>query len=231
MNIHEYIYTKHQLNQHMLAVLLDPEHPIPFHAGELDAADLILVGGSTGVISPDFIGQIRTLTHRPVVLFPGNPQQFTPQADALLFLSVLSSQDPDLLIGQQIAAADTIHNSGIETLPMGYILIDGGKETSVVRESHSAPIPQSDLTRIVHTALAGQMMGKQLIYLEAGSGAKTPVSIDIIQAVRSVLSIPLIVGGGITTPQAMKAAFRAGADIVVIGNHFEHHPNQLHLFC
>ena len=231
MNILEYIRTKQQMHQHMLAVLLDPEHTIPFAPGQLDAADLILVGGSTGGISPDFIGQIRSLTRRPVVLFPGNPQQFTPQADALLFLSVLSSRNADLLVGQQIAAAATIQASGIETIPMGYILIDGGKDTAVLRASHSTPLSQSDIPTIVSTALAGQMMGKQLIYLEAGSGAKTPVSIDIIRAVRSVLSIPLIVGGGITTPDAMKAAFRAGADIVVIGNHFEHHPEQLPLFC
>lgn len=231
MNIHEYIFTKHQLHQHMLAVLLDPEHTIPFAPGQLDAADLILVGGSTGGISPHFIEQIRTRTHRPIVLFPGNPQQFTPQADALLFLSVLNAQDTDLIVGQQIAAAATVHASGIETLPMGYILIDGGKTTSVLRTAHATPLSQTDIPTIVNTALAGQMMGKQLIYLEAGSGAKTPVSIDIIQAVRDAISIPLIVGGGITTPDAMRAAFRAGADIVVIGNHFEQHPEQLHLFC
>lgn len=231
MNVLEYILAKRQTGQHMLAVLLDPEHEIPFRKGELDAADLIFVGGSTGGISPLFIDKIRTLTHRPIVLFPGNPSQFSPQADALLYLSVLSSRNADLLVGQQIASAHAIRESGIEVLPMGYILVDGGKETSVVRASHSSPIPQADIAQIKDTALAGEMMGRQLIYLEAGSGAKNPVSIDIINAVRQAISIPLIVGGGITTPQMMKDAFRAGADIVVIGNHFEHHPDQFSLFC
>lgn len=214
----------------MLAVLLDPEHDIPFQKGELDAVDLIFVGGSTGAISPDFIGKIRTLTHRPVVLFPGNQQQFTSQADALLYLSVLSSKNADLLVGQQIYAARRIYESKIETISMGYILVDGGKETSVVRASHSAPIPQTNISLIADIALAGEMKGKKLIYLEAGSGAKTPVSIDIIRAVRQVLNVPLIVGGGITSPQAMRDAFVAGADIVVIGNHFEHHPETLPKF-
>ncbi|MCQ2348049.1 MAG: phosphoglycerol geranylgeranyltransferase [Paludibacteraceae bacterium] len=230
MNVLEYILAKRQMGQHMLAVLLDPEHEIRFRKGELDAADLIFVGGSTGAISPLFIDKIRAITHRPIVLFPGNPSQFSPQADALLYLSVLSSRNPDLLVGRQIDSAQVIAQSGIEVLPMGYILIDGGIPTSVVQTCQSAPIPQDQITLITSTALAGQMMGKQLIYLEAGSGAKNPVSIDIINAVRQAINIPLIVGGGITTPQMMKDAFRAGADIVVIGNHFERHPEELHLF-
>lgn len=214
-----------------LAVLLDPEKKIEFHAGELNKADLILVGGSTGSLSPAFIDELRTLTHRPIVLFPGNPSQFVPNADAIFFLSVLSSRNPDMLLTPHIAAAETIYRSGMQVLPMGYILIDGGCSTSVQQASHSTPIPQSDIQQIVSTALAGEMLGKRLIYLEAGSGAKNPVSTDIIRAVRAVISVPLIVGGGITTPTAMHAAIEAGADIVVIGNHLEHHPEQLPLFA
>jgi len=214
-----------------LAVLLDPEHDVPFAPGELDQANYIFVGGSTGSLSTDYIAHLRTLTTRPIILFPGSVDQFVPNADALLFLSVLSSRNPDLLLTPHIAAAPTIHQSQIPVIPMGYILIDGGCTSSVQRTCHSVPIPQTDMKQIVNTALAGQMLGKQVIYLEAGSGAKYPVSTDIIHSVKSVLNIPLIVGGGITTPEAMHAAFNAGADIVVIGNHFEQHPEQLSLFA
>lgn len=231
MNVKEYILLKRQMGQHLLAVLLDPEKPIRFKAGELDGADLVFVGGSTGSISPDFIEQIRTLTHRPIVLFPGNTHQFTAQADALLFLSMLSSRNAEVLIGQQVQAAAQVKQSGIETIPMGYILIDGGTTSSVQQASASTPLPQTSIAEICHTAIAGELLGHQLIYLEAGSGAKNPVSIDIIRQVRQSISVPLIVGGGICSPQAMKAAFQAGADIVVIGNHLEQHPEQLTLFC
>lgn len=231
MNIKEYIVLKRQMHQHLLAVLLDPEKPLRFQPGELDGADLIFVGGSTGGVSADFIEQIRLLTHRPVVLFPGNTQQFTAKADALLFLSMLSSRNPEVLIGQQVKAAAEVKRSGIETIPMGYILVDGGKISSVEQVSGSKPIPQTDVNQIVHTAMAGELLGMQLIYLEAGSGAKTPVSIDIIRLVRSAVSVPVIVGGGISSPEAMQEAFRAGADIVVIGNYLEQHPEQLKLFC
>jgi len=230
MNVKEYIALKHKMGQHLLAVLIDPEHPLGFAPGELDGADLIFVGGSTGALSSVFIDKIRALTHRPIVLFPGNPQQFVSQADALLFLTVLSSRNPQVLIGQQVEAAAAVRASGIETIPMGYILIDGGIESSVQMSTHSTPIAQNDVEQIVHTAIAGELLGHQLIYLEAGSGAKTPVSTDIIRRVRESISIPLIVGGGITSPEGMKAAWKAGADIVVIGNYLEQHPEQLKHF-
>lgn len=227
----KHILSARQQTHKMLAVLLDPERPIAFKPGELDQADIVLVGGSTGAIAPDFIGKIRSITSRPIVLFPGNGNQFTADADAILFLSVLSAQSADVLIGQQLAAAPAIMAANIESIPMGYILIDGGKPTSVAQASHSTPIPQDQIKYITDLAITGQLLGKQLIYLEAGSGALTPVSTDIIASVRKAISIPLIVGGGICTPEAMHAAFQAGADIVVIGNHFESHPDQLPLFC
>jgi len=231
MNIEEYILLKRQMGQHLLAVLIDPEHPISFEPGELDGADLIFVGGSTGDLSSVFIDKIRHLTHRPIVLFPGNAKQFTSGADALLFLSMLSSRNPEVLINQQVKAALAIKASGIETIPMGYILVDGGKISSVEKTSQSLPIAQEDVEQVVATAVAGELLGHHLIYLEAGSGAKIPVSIELIQRVREAIKVPLIVGGGITSPQAMQAAWKAGADIVVIGNHLEQHPKQLKLFC
>lgn len=216
-----------------LAVLLDPEKP--FHPEMFANAqpDLIFVGGSTGNSVDALISNIKSqiTNHKSkIVLFPGNISQFSPKADALLFLSVLTSDNPDFLIGNQIKAAAAVHQSGIESLPMGYILIDGGKQTSVARATGSAPIPRTDIKRVVDTAIAAELLGKKLVYLEAGSGADIPVSLEIITAVRQQISIPLIVGGGICSVDQMIAAFNAGADIVVIGNHFEQHPEQLNSF-
>lgn len=193
--------------------------------------DYIFVGGSTGGRCDAFVRTLRTLTRLPIILFPGSAAQFTPAADALLFLSLLSGSNPDYLNGQQIRSARAVQQSGIETIPMGYILVDGGVETSVMRVTRTLPIPQTDISRIVDTAIAARLMGKSLVYLEAGSGAHTPVSEEIIRAVRAAIPIPLIVGGGIRTAEQMQSAYRAGADIVVIGNHFESHPEQLSLFC
>lgn len=192
---------------------------------------MILVGGSTGTDSQWLVQQLKQTLSIPIVLFPGNAEQFTPEADYLLYLSLLSGDNPEYLVGQQIRSARAIHESGIRVIPTGYILIDGGRETSTMRVTHTRPIPADDIDRIVNTAIAAQLMGKQAVYLEAGSGAIRPVSTDIIAAVRQELSITLIVGGGIRTPEAMRAAYEAGADIVVIGNHLEAHPDELIRFC
>lgn len=217
----------------LLAVLLDPEKP--FHPELFAQAlpDLIFVGGSTGTNAEKLVHTLKSLNLQssiPIILFPGNISQFTPEADALLFLSVLSSSNPDMLTGAHIRAARAVKQSGIESIPMGYILIDGGRESAVERTTGSAPIARTDTDRIVNTAIAAQLLGKQLVYLEAGSGAAVPVAPETISAVRKHLSIPLIVGGGICSPEQMKAAFAAGADIVVIGNHFESHPTDLPVF-
>ena len=235
MSVLSYIQSQHLAGHPLLAVLLDPEKPAAGKAllPHLNGVDLVLVGGSTSAECADFadfIGLIRAHTTHPLVLFPGNVAQFTPAADALLFLSLLTARTPDVLIEPHIQAAYAIRQSGIESIPMGYILIDGGHFSSTQRTTHSTPLPQNDIPAIVHTAIAAELLGKDLIYLEAGSGAKTPVSRSIIRAVREQTSVPLIVGGGICTPAQMTDAYRAGADIVVIGNHFEHHPEQLPLF-
>jgi putative glycerol-1-phosphate prenyltransferase len=185
------------------------------------------VGGSTGGNIEPCIAALRAHTDAPLVIFPGNVAQFSPNADALLFLTLLNARTADMLIDPHVQMAMPILQSGIESIPMGYILIDGGRKSSVEKVSHCTPIPQDEVDRIVSTAVAGQLLGKQLIYLEAGSGAKARVSTDIIRAVRAQLQVPLIVGGGICTPEAMLQAFDAGADIVVIGNHFEQHPDEM----
>lgn len=213
----------------LLVLLVDPEKPssVPLLYPYLSLPDLIFVGGSTGDQCEACVAELKQHTSRPIVLFPGNIAQFTDKADALLFLSVLTSRLPQLLIEPHVQMATTILHSGIETIPMGYLLIDGGRQSSVEIATNTHSIPQTDITTILQTAVAGQLLGKHLIYLEAGSGAKTPISAEIIRTVREHLQVPLIVGGGICTPEAMLCAFDAGADIVVIGNHFEHFPDEI----
>lgn len=224
-----------EINQpHSLALLLDPEKADLTRLNLTDEVhpDYIFVGGSTGGDTTDFIRALKARMASlrspvPVVLFPGNSSQFSPEADAVLFLSLLSGNNPEYLVGQQIKSARVIRDSRLDFVPTAYVLIDGGVETSTMRVTGTKPLPADDINTIVNICIAAELMGKQLIYLEAGSGAKNPVSADIIRAVRAQVSIPLIVGGGIRTPEALQAAYEAGASIVVIGNHFEDHPEEL----
>lgn len=226
------------LKHRSLALLLDPEK------ANLDALalseeccpDYIFVGGSTGGDTTEFIRALKaklSIVHCPssIILFPGNSSQFSQEADGILFLSLLSGNNPEYIVGQQIKAARTIRESQINFIPTGYILIDGGVETSTMRVSQTKPLNPTDINTIVDTAIAAELMGKKAVYLEAGSGAITPISPQIIKAVREKISISLIVGGGIRTPEAMNAAYNAGADVVVVGNHFEQHPEELEKFC
>ena len=226
--------TKHKA----LALLLDPEkadlNSLPI-SSEVHP-DYIFVGGSTGGDTTAFVRALKSKIEKlksniPIVLFPGDSSQFTPEADAVLFLSLLSGNNPEYLVNQQIKSARAISDSKIDFVPTAYILIDGGVETSTMRVTQTKPLDPADMDAIVNTCIAAELMGKQAIYLEAGSGAINPVSADIIRAVRSRTSVTLIVGGGIRTPEAMNAAYNAGADIVVIGNHFESHPETLQDFC
>ena len=220
-----------------LALLLDPEKadlsrlPITAEA----RPDYIFVGGSTGGDTTDFLRNLKLRIKNyelqiPVILFPGNAAQFSAEADAVLFLSLLSGNNPEYIVGQQIRSARRIRDSRVDCIPTAYILIDGGVETSTMRVTGTQPLKPSNLQTIVDTSIAAQLMGKQLIYLEAGSGALHPVPEEVIRAVRAAVSLPLIVGGGIRTPEQMNRAYQAGADIVVIGNHFESHPEQLEEF-
>ena len=220
-----------------LAILLDPEKA-DLEALPITAEchpDYFFVGGSTGGDTTDFVLNLKSeiINHKltiPIVLFPGDASQFSPEADGILFLSLLSGRNPEYLVDQQIKSARRIWESSMDFVPTAYVLIDGGVVTSTMRVTGTQPLDPSDLTTIVDTCLAAEMMGKKAIYLEAGSGALTPVAPEIIKAVRAVTSCTLIAGGGIRTPEAMKAAYDAGADIVVIGNHFESHPEELKKF-
>ncbi len=235
MAIKSYIADHIARRRKMLAVLVDPEKADAASLGRLctlineGQPDFIFVGGSTGNRIEDAVLTLKRDTSVPVVLFPGNAAQFTPAADALLMLSLLSCRNPELLIGTQVKAARRIADSRIDTLSVGYILIDGGRRSSIELATLSEPLAKID--DIVDTAIAAQLLGFQSVYLEAGSGAKVPVFAHTISEVRCRLHIPLIVGGGIRTTEQMHQAYDAGADIVVIGNHFENHPEQIPLFC
>ncbi|RMB59162.1 geranylgeranylglyceryl/heptaprenylglyceryl phosphate synthase [Dokdonia sinensis] len=183
----------------------------------------ILVGGSTDGANKTekVVLAIKANTNLPVLLFPGNYAQITKEADAILYLSLLSGRNPEYLIGQQVKGAIPAKESGLEVIPTGYLLIDGGSETAVQRVSETAPLSQKDMDTIVATALAGQFTGKKCIYLEAGSGAQFPVKPAVIRAVKNAVDIPLIVGGGIRSSAQLELAYNAGADIVVIGTAFE----------
>jgi putative glycerol-1-phosphate prenyltransferase len=185
-----------------------------------------LVGGSliTNGFWNECIEQIKSSTQIPVVLFPGNNMQIHQDADAILFLSLISGRNADLLIGKQVLAAPEVKRAGIEVIPTGYMLIEGGSNSSVMYMSNTMPIPQNKNNIAATTAMAGEMLGLKTIYMDAGSGANWPVSQEMIQAVRSSVQLPLFIGGGIRTPEQAVAACKAGADVVVVGNAFEQNP-------
>lgn len=226
------------LRHRSLALLLDPEKADLARLSFTDEChpDYLFVGGSTGGDPTDFVKNLKSAISNlqskiPIILFPGNSSQFTSEADGILFLSLLSGRNPEFLVNQQVKAARVIRDSQTDFVPTAYILIDGGVETSTMRVSQTKPLDPADIDTIVDTCIAAELMGKKAIYLEAGSGAIHPVSSQIIKAVREKTSVTLIVGGGIRTPEAMQTAYKAGADVVVIGNHFETHPEDLARFC
>jgi putative glycerol-1-phosphate prenyltransferase len=231
-SLYKQILNHRENNKKMLAVLLDPDRcqgqlmSSTIAALKLSVPDFIFVGGSY-VNSPidSFIELIKEEVQVPVVLFPGNTSQFSPKADALLFLSLISGRNPEFLIGQHVTSALAIKQSGIEVIPAGYILIDGGKVSAVEYMSHTRSIPREKKEIVLATALAGELSGQHLIYLEAGSGALQPVPKELINYVTSCLSIPVIVGGGMKNTQNLQDCFDAGANLAVVGNAFEENPN------
>lgn len=229
MNIYQNIVSAKKEGKKLLAVLIDPEKmdlkhiPCFFEKIHNSIATHIFVGGSTDKDNQteSIVMAVKKETNLPVILFPGDVSQITNKADGILFLSLLSGRNPEYLIEQQIKAAPILKNAPLEIIPTGYILIDGKKETATQKVSNTKPISQEKTTRILHTSLAGEFSGKQLIYLEAGSGATQVVSQNIIEMVSNKITVPLIVGGGIHTKKQLENAFNAGADIVVIGTAFE----------
>lgn len=216
-------------NRKLLAVLLDPDKIIWDQLNhQIDRinqspATHVFIGGSlveSGRMD-ELIEAIKQKCNLPIVLFPGNPSQISNKADAILFLSLLSGRNPDYLIGHQVAAAPVLKKSSLEIIATGYLLIESGSETAVARVSKTSPMDRDNLELVVATAQAGEMLGNKLIYLEAGSGARKAVPLQLIESVSRNVAIPLIVGGGIMDAAGIQIAYNAGADLVVIGTAFE----------
>ncbi|MCU0322726.1 MAG: geranylgeranylglyceryl/heptaprenylglyceryl phosphate synthase [Chitinophagaceae bacterium] len=189
--------------------------------------DYFFVGGSLVISNhlDECIQQIKSLCNIPVVLFPGSPSQVSKYADALLYLSLISGRNPELLIGQHVVSAPFVKKSGLEIMPTGYMVIDGGAPTTVSYISNATPIPADKNEIAMCTAMAGEMLGMKLIYMDAGSGAKRPITEQMIEKVASYIESPLIVGGGIIEPEKAYRNCKAGADVIVVGNAIEKDPS------
>lgn len=233
-SIYQNILTSISKGDKLLSVLVDPDKMKPEELSNFIAkvnasiATHIFVGGSKvdDAKTDILVLELKALTKLPVVLFPGDVIQITDKADAVLFLSLISGRDPDYLIGKHVEAVSVLRQTNLEVIPTGYILIGpdnyrDGKRTSVERVTQTQPMSRNNNQHVVDTALAGELLGMKLIYLEAGSGAKHPVDPAMISEVKKELTTPLIVGGGIRSKQQLVQAYNAGADLVVIGTAFE----------
>ncbi len=227
------IYTNIQASilkgEKLLAVLIDPDKFSLKHTKvfiEKTNASIvthIFVGGSTVEEHKTdvLVNHIQKFTNLPIVLFPGDVCQISDKANALLFLSLLSGRNAEYLIGKHVQAISKIKKTSLEIISTGYLLIESGHETAVEKVTQTKPISRNNIQNIVDTAIAGELLGMKLIYLEAGSGAKTYLNAEIITAVKEEINIPLIVGGGIRNKKQLENAYHSGADLVVIGTAFE----------
>ncbi len=211
------------------ALLIDPDKvrlrdldQIIMHAIHAQV-DYFLVGGSLIVndILDDCLVEIKKRCDIPLILFPGDSYQLSYRADGILFLSLISGRNAELLIGKHVITAPYLKVSPLEVLSCGYMLIDGGVPTTVSYMSNTQPIPADKTDVALCTALAGEMLGLKLMYMDAGSGATKPVSRDMIETVSGAITIPLLIGGGIRTPEKALENIHAGADIIVVGNAIE----------
>ena len=235
--IYNYITDSVSNKRKLLALLIDPDKCSPPMLEQLTGIlkqhppHILMVGGSliSKPVAP-VVDYLKTKLQQPVVLYPGSPTHLTSNVDAVLFLSMISGRNPELLIGHHVVAAPYIKQYGIEPISTGYMLIDGGSPTSVEYISQTRPIPAEKTEIAVATALAGEMLGMKIIYMDAGSGAKNPISPKTIQAVKNALNIPLMIGGGIATMEQLSDAYHAGADLVVVGNVLEKNPALIQRF-
>lgn len=232
-NLYNQILQAKTSNKKLLAILLDPDKLVLENLDLLitkindSPASHIFIGGSQveNNILDELILAIKTYSTLPIFLFPGNPSQISDKADAILFLSLISGRNPDFLIEHQVKAAPILKKTQLEIISTGYILIESGTETAVERVSKTKPIDRNNLNLVLATAQAGEMLGNKLIYLEAGSGAKQAVPLEMIALVSRNIEIPLLVGGGIVDLQGIQNAYQAGADLVIIGTAFEKNIN------
>ncbi len=236
MSILKTLRDRHKEGKKSIAVLIDPDKVEEssqlmqlINLASENCVDYFFVGGSlvTTTNLAEVVKKIKDNVNIPVVLFPGNSMQIEPTADALLFLSLISGRNPELLIGQHVISAPIIRNTKLEVIPTGYMLINSGRITSVAYISNTTPIPDDKYSLAACTAMAGEMLGLQSIYMDAGSGAEKEISVKMIATVRKSINVPLIIGGGINTSQKAYNALEAGADMIVIGNALEKKPELL----
>lgn len=235
MSIYQDILKKKKENKLIIAALLDPDSEDikllkeRISILERGSIDYIFVGGSTTWKNDftEFVSEVKKYSSLPIVIFPGSANQISKDADALLFLSLVSGQNPQFLIGEHIKAAPALKGMKIEVIPTGYLLIDGGNTTTVEFISGTRPIPQDKVEIAKSIAYASELLGMKLIYLDCGSGAKMPVSNALIKSVKDYINVPLIVGGGIRDIEKIKEKHLAGADIIVIGSVLEDDPEFL----
>lgn len=235
MNIYDAILEKKKQGKKMLSLLIDPDKTTldqVEHLCELTRKhpiDFFFIGGSllTNIIMPEILKLLKSQSKIPVVIFPGNSLQVHKEADAILFLSLISGRNAEMLIGKHIITAPVIRNYGLETIPTGYMLINCGSTTTVEYMSNTIPIPYNKTDIAVCTAMAGEMLGLKMIYLEGGSGAQKPVSVEMISKVRENISLPVIVGGGISNAEIVTEIYKAGADMIVVGSAIEKQPDLL----
>lgn len=221
--------------ERLISVLFDPDKSDEtfihntIQKSEKAGTDFFLIGGS--IISKsinDKIELIKSISTIPVFLFPGNVLQLCDKADGIFLLSLISGRNPDFLIGNHVTAAPFLKSSGIEVIPTGYILIDTGKPTSVEYISNTRPIPGDKPDIAVATAMAGEMLGLKIIYIEGGSGANSYVNTQLIKEVKQNISTPLIIGGGINSLESAREIFEAGADIIVVGTAIEENSESIY---
>lgn len=231
--LYQQLAERKQSGRKSFTVLIDPDK---VDGGSIDQlvslavdakVDYFFVGGSLVISShlDECIQQIKSACDIPVILFPGSPSQVSKYADALLYLSLISGRNPELLIGQHVISAPFVKKSGLEIMSTGYMVIDGGAPTTVSYISNATPIPADKNEIAMCTAMAGEMLGMKLIYMDAGSGAKRPITETMIEKVAKHIEVPLIIGGGITDPEKAYRNCKAGADVIVVGNAIEKDPS------
>ena len=233
MDLYKNILQKKEQGKKLFAILIDPDKQknselllIIKNANESNV-DYFFVGGSllTNDNLNDCIKTIKNNSKIPVILFPGDAMQINQNADGILFLSLISGRNPELLIGKQVITAPILKQTDLEVISTGYMLIDSGKPTTASYMSNTMPIPRNKIGVATSTAIAGEYLGLKLIYMDGGSGAEQPIKIDMIKKVSSSIKIPLIIGGGICSAKKAVDNCKAGADLIVVGNAIEEDPS------
>jgi phosphoglycerol geranylgeranyltransferase len=235
-NLYDGLVRSSASKEKRIAVLIDPDHTSHLdeilNESKVNPPDYFFVGGSLlqNGQTESCISALRSKTEIPVILFPGHAMQISSKADAILLLSVISGRNPDLLIGRHVMAAPQLKASGLEIIPTGYLLIESGTTTSAEYMSNTFPIPSDKHGIAACTAMAGEQLGLKLIYLEAGSGAAKSVPVTMIRSVKTSISVPLIIGGGLRSGEDIAERCEAGADLIVVGNVLEQNPGLLGSF-